>query len=143
MTGDKSSDFSKKHGDRVLDPGLAEELLKKAKNGGLPCAVAFDLAGTLQVGAKDMGIALDLMNLRITQCQLGLFGYLPEKKIVTPADSVSSDQAAEIRRELVDGRLSCKASWEIASRLNLPKMAVSRACEFMGIKIKPCQLGAF
>jgi hypothetical protein len=143
MSREKPSDFSKKHGNAVLDPGLKEEILKKAKNGEVPCAVLFELAGTLKVSAKEVGIALDLMNFRITKCQLGLFGYQPEKKIATPAESVSGDLAEEIQQLRVDGRLACKAAWDIAARLNLPKMAVSRACEAMGVKIKPCQLGAF
>jgi hypothetical protein len=103
----------------------------------------FELAGTLKVSAKEVGIAVDLMNFRITKCQLGLFGYHPEKKIATPAESVSEELGVEIQKHGVDGRLPCKTAWDIATRLNLHKMAVSRACEAMGVKIKPCQLGAF
>jgi hypothetical protein len=42
-----------------------------------------------------------------------------------------------------DGRISCLNAWNIAVALAMPKIAVSNACEGLGIRIKPCQLGAF
>ena len=51
--------------------------------------------------------------------------------------------AAAIRDALENDRLPCRAAWEIAERFGLRKMAVSGACEALGIKIKPCQMGAF
>jgi len=42
-----------------------------------------------------------------------------------------------------DEKLSCAAAWEIAGSLNISRTKVASACEAMGIKIKPCQLGAF
>jgi hypothetical protein len=143
MSDKKRADFSKKHGDIQLNPVIEAEILKKAKNGDVPRAVLFDLGVSLKVTAKEIGMNLDLMNFRITKCQLGLFGYHPEKKIVTPAETVSGDLLAEIQKELANGRLPCMAAWEIAVRLKLHKMDVSRACESIGIRIKPCQLGAF
>jgi hypothetical protein len=90
-----------------------------------------------------VGQTADLLNFRLTKCQMGLFGYLPEKKIVTASDGVSKPLAEAIRGGLQQGRLPCQRAWEIAGRLNLSKMAVSSACEALGIKVKPCQLGAF
>ena len=48
-----------------------------------------------------------------------------------------------IRSKLVDGKLACRDAWAIAKQYRGSKMAVSGACESFGIKIKPCQLGAF
>ena len=126
-----------------MDPALETAVLKQAENGEMACAVAFDLAVALGVEAGEIGVAMDLKNLRITQCQLGLFGYHPKKKITTPADSVSNDLEQALRGGTVDDRLPCKTAWTIAHRFKLPKLAVGRACETLGIKIKPCQLGAF
>jgi PIN domain nuclease of toxin-antitoxin system len=39
--------------------------------------------------------------------------------------------------------LSCAAAWEIAKKINIPRMKVCAAAEALEIKIKPCQLGAF
>jgi len=44
---------------------------------------------------------------------------------------------------MVDERLPCAAAWDIAAQAGISKMALSAACEALGIKIKPCQLGAF
>jgi hypothetical protein len=51
--------------------------------------------------------------------------------------------ATAIREKLKNGKLACHRAWEIAAAFQVPKMAVSAACEAMQIKIKPCQLGAF
>jgi len=53
------------------------------------------------------------------------------------------DLKNEISDALVQGRLSCKSAWDIATRFNVHKMKISGACEAMGIRIKHCQLGAF
>lgn len=141
--GDKT-DFSKKHGaDTQLNPAIKAEIVKQAKDEKLPCAVAFDIAGRLGKSPKDVGIAIDLMNFRITKCQLGLFGYASGKKIDASPDPVDDRLKSEIEKGLDNGRLPCNTAWSIAEQLNIGKMAVSNACEALGIKIKPCQLGAF
>jgi len=53
------------------------------------------------------------------------------------------DVTAAIRAALVDRRLPCASAWDIAKTFGVRKMVVSAACEALGIKIKPCQLGAF
>jgi hypothetical protein len=90
-----------------------------------------------------VGKAADLMNFKLIKCQLGLFGYQPQKKIVKPRDSIKEDIKNAVSSALGQGRISCKDAWDIASRLNVSKMTVSSACETMGVKIKNCQLGAF
>ena len=86
---------------------------------------------------------MDLLKIKLAKCQLGLFGYTPERVIVKPADKVSPELEYAIRGRLVDERLPCAQAWEIAEELSLKKMDVSCAAEALGIKIKPCQLGAF
>ena len=65
------------------------------------------------------------------------------KKAVKPKSPQSPDLEEAIRVALVEKKLSCRAAWDIAQRFDVPKMAVSAACEALEIKIKPCQLGAF
>lgn len=136
--------FTDKHGAGAeADPRIREAVSAKAKANHLPCAVAFDIAKALGVTPAEVGRTVDLMGCRLTHCQLGLFGYTPEKKIVEPLPEVSEDLAAAIRAALVDDRLPCSAAWAVADSLDLGKRAVSGACETLSIKIKPCQLGAF
>jgi PIN domain nuclease of toxin-antitoxin system len=84
-----------------------------------------------------------MREVRITRCQLGLFGYAPEKRVVRPAESVSESIRSAVTAKLESGRLSCADAWEIAEKLHLRKMDVSSACEKLNVRISRCQLGAF
>jgi len=144
MSLPKGKSFSTKHGpDEKPDTSIKNEILKQTKNEQIPCAVAFEIAKTLQISPEKVGKTADLMNFKLTKCQLGLFGYKSPKKIVKSQDSIKADVKDAVSDALVQGRLSCKSAWDIASRLHVSKMTVSGTCEAMGIKIKDCQLGAF
>jgi hypothetical protein len=144
MSREHSSNFAKKHKDGAeLDPSIKEAVLNRSKEEELPCAVAFEIAKELAVEPADVGKTVDLLNIRLSKCQLGLFGYKPEKKIIKPQDTDNQDLKDAITNATVDGRLPCKDAWEIASDFNIGKMTVSGVADAMGIKIKPCQLGAF
>ncbi len=139
-----SASFGEKHPpDRPIDEALARELKSRVSEGRLPCAVAFDIAKRLNVPPEEVGFTLDVLEIRLFACQLGLFGYEPNKKIVEPAREIDPRLRSEIREHAGKERLSCKEAWEIAGRLKIRKMAVSAACESLGVKIGPCQLGAF
>jgi len=136
--------FYKKYGpDARSDVAIENEIIKRAKNSQLPCAVAFEIVKNLGVSADQVGMNVDFLNIRLTKCQLGLFGYEPDKKIVKPQNEIKPDLKDAILNTLTDEKLSCKNAWEIASRLNVGKMTVSGTCETLKLKIKPCQLGAF
>jgi hypothetical protein len=144
MSEGKKSGFSGKHrSGQQPDPAIEIKLRDRCPGGELPCAVAFDIAKGLRVSPAAVGRTADLINCRLVKCQLGLFGYTPEKKIVRAAESVDETLTKALRESLTNDRLPCASAWEIADRLQLRKMAVSSACEALGIKIKPCQLGAF
>ena len=144
MNIDTPHKFSAKHGpDATPDRSIEEEILKHGKNKEIPCAVAFEIARTLQVSPDAVGMTADLMNFKLTKCQLGLFGYQPQKKIVKQPDRVTEDLKNAIADQRVQGRLSCRSAWDIASDLKVGKMKVSGACEAMDVKITDCQLGAF
>jgi hypothetical protein len=136
--------YAKKHGPgAVVDPVLRDAILKQASEGKLPCALAFEVAKELGVLPEGVGEAADLLELRLIKCQIGLFGYRPEKSIVKPAASVSPELEKAILAGLVNDRLPCKTAWDIAKESGIQKMKVSSACDALGIKIGPCQLGAF
>ena len=84
-----------------------------------------------------------MLEIRIIRCQMGIFGYEPEKKVVKPTENVPDELERAIRDKLADGKLTCALAWEVTRTLKIPKMNVSSACEKLGIKIKLCQLGAF
>ena len=84
-----------------------------------------------------------LLELRVVECQMGLFGYAPEKRTVKPAPEIPAELRERIEKATVSGRITCAACWKIARDLGVEKMTVSCACEAMGLKVKNCQIGAF
>ncbi len=141
----RKGNFAAKHpADRRPDPRISEMVLREASDGSLSCAAAFRIAGECSADPSEVGFAMDFHEVRLVKCQLGLFGYSPENRIVKPADSVAGDLEAEIRGFLEsNGKLSCKNSWALADRRSLSKLQVSSACEALRIKVCACQLGAF
>ena len=140
---DKGKYFQKHSNQAKIDDSLRQEILQKAKENNIACAVAEEISQRKEMTLADMGMAIDLLNINLVECQLGLFGYSPQKKIVQPAKEVVLVLKENILAALDNGRLPCLAAWEIAGKLNIPRMKVSAACEALQIKIKPCQLGAF
>lgn len=122
---------------------IAAAVQKRAAEASINCADAAAIAENLKVEMMEVGATIDLLEIRLKRCQLGLFGYGKQKLIVKPADKVPPDMEKAIRNSLIDGRLPCLAAWEIADGRGMARMEVSSACEKLKIKIKPCQLGAF
>jgi len=146
MTHSDAGKYAAKHGGACAAPDekIAAAVRGKAQKGELGCAEAEAIGAELSVPLSEVGRTLDLMEIRISRCQLGLFGYdTPGGRAVKPAEKVAPTLEEKIRGRLADGRLPCKAAWEIAAGLSVPRMNVSSACETLGIRIRPCQLGAF
>lgn len=144
MTHEDAGHYAAKHPrGTALNTTIAAEIEKRASNGALTCAAAHAIADELAVAPIEVGRGMDLMEIRLTKCQLGLFGYTPQKKIVTPAETVPPDLEAAIAAAAKNDRLACDRAWQMADDQTLTRMAFSAACEALGIKIKPCQLGAF
>ena len=144
MTHADKGKYAQKHSQEIkVEDSLKQEVQQATKENNVACSNAEEIAGRKAVPLSDVGIALDILNINITECQLGLFGYKPQKKIVQPAKETAPDLKQAINDAVSDGRLSCASSWAIAKQLKLPRIKVSAACEALKIRIKPCQLGAF
>jgi hypothetical protein len=144
MTKEDRGHYAKKHSQgREINKTLAEAVEKRAGNGKMACAVAFDIAADLGVSPAEVGFTIDMLEIRLIKCQLGLFGYGSRKKIVQAAENVPESLEKAIQDERTGENLSCATAWEIADEFRVGKMEVSSACETLGIKIRPCQLGAF
>lgn len=114
----------------------------------LPCASAFLIAERLGIEPLQVGEETDALGVRLSKCQLGLFGYGPKAegkhRRVTPMPNVPPDLAEAINGALgKDGKLTCAAAWRIADQLGIPRQRVSDAAEGLGVRIGHCQLGAF
>ncbi len=124
-----------------LEGAIREALLEDK----LPCARAFAVSEEHGVLPQLVGREATRLRIRISRCQLGLFGYddLGNKRIVHPAEEVSAELKAAIVSRLVAKKLSCKAAWEIASEFKLSRLEVSSAVEALKIRFSDCQLGCF
>jgi hypothetical protein len=144
VTHEDAGHYAAKHSkDIKANPKATEAVKLKAINKKITCSAAHKIATDLKVPPKEVGTAIDLLEYRITKCQMGLYGYGPRKKIVKPAETVSPDLEKAIHGAKENNRLSCFTCWQIAERLHLSKMDVSAACETLGIKLHTCQLGSF
>ena len=145
MTHRDEGHYAEKHARRArLDQAIREAIRRRSMGGKLSCVAAFRIAEEMNIQPSEVGRALDLLEIRIIKCQLGLFGHEKGKRlIVKPAETVSQDLEEALRAGLVNGRLPCATTWEIAKRFNVPKMGITSACERLNLHISQCQLGAF
>lgn len=143
MTHEDAGHYAGKRRGAELNKVIAERIKEKISDNRISCAEAHGIAVELNVAPADVGTAIDLLEIRIIKCQLGLFGHGGEKNIPVLSDKINPEIESAIHTSLINGRLACSAAWEISKRFNISKPMVSAACEVMKIKISPCQLGAF
>jgi hypothetical protein len=144
MTRRYEGHYTDKNGhNHKINPEIAERAEKVSIGKEMSCVAAFKLVNELNVEPSDVGVTLDFLEIKIIKCQLGIFGYGKAKKIVKPMGLVPESLEKEIRENLIDGKLWCKNAWKIADSKRLPRMEITSACNALGIKISPCQLGAF
>jgi len=98
---------------------IAERIKASLTEGKLPCPSAFKVARRLEASPQQVGEVADELNVRISRCQLGLFGYGSNKgKALGPAQGVGEGLEARIRERVVDGRLPCVVAVGHCQRAN-------------------------
>jgi hypothetical protein len=147
MTHEDSGKYAAKHPPHTeRSEQISKAVREKSPDGALGCAMAEKIAKELKVNMAQVGITADLLEIKIKECQLGLFGWGDKPghgKDIRATDSVPADLKSAIDKAIVNGVVSCAAAWRIADQLGVKRKAVSGACEALKLKIRPCQLGAF
>lgn len=144
MIRENTSKYAAKHpAGTVVDEAIVTALQPDTVNKRLTCKTAHQVAERLGVPPAEVGRTADLLEYRIVECQMGLFGYFPDKTIVQPANEVSEDLRDRLLELTVNGKIDCLSCWEIADLLGVSRVTVAAACEALDIKIAHCQLGAF
>ncbi|MBD3309103.1 hypothetical protein GF339_22070 [candidate division KSB3 bacterium] len=144
MAHEDAGHYAAKHpAGTQLNPVIAEQVKAKIVDDRISCAAAHEIARALGVSPADVGIVIDLLEVRINRCQLGLFGHRPQKRIVTPAEHVSPELRHAIEAACDERGLSCFNAWQIADQRQISRLEVACACETLNIKISSCQLGSF
>jgi hypothetical protein len=144
MTRKDKGGYAKKHLPELkLNPAIAEAVKQGVSDGKISCAAAFKVASKLKATPGEVGVTIDLLEIPVIKCQLGLFGYSPPNKRVIATETVSPALEAAIRESLDKEKLPCVSAWKIAVKFDITKREITSACETLKIKISSCQLGTF
>ncbi len=141
MTHRDKGNFSAKHPPgKTARPRIADAVGRQAEEGKISCLKAVRIALDEKAPLLEVGLAIDLLEISISECQLGLFGFGKEKRIIKPLSRLPEKLEARLagKREI-----SCTDIWALADELDLSRFEAACACETLKIKIRPCQLGAF
>jgi hypothetical protein len=130
-----------------MNTTLHQAMLQRLEDGRLPCIAAHELAHEFGLEPLAVGQAADEADIRISHCQLGLFGYGPKSegkhKIVHAMDDVPERLAARLRAAAGAEGITCLDIWQIADELGYLYLEASSAVEAMGLRVSRCQLGCF
>ncbi|MGD2177133.1 MAG: hypothetical protein PVG71_04855, partial [Anaerolineae bacterium] len=97
-----------------MGESIPDAVRERAREGKLSCGAAFHIAEALSVNPLKVGQAADELGVRLSHCQLGLFGYDGKERIVHATDEVSPELERAIQEGLVVARLPCAVAWAIA-----------------------------
>jgi len=128
----------------VVDDGLAVAIRTRCKGSKLSCGQAHALARETDTLPLLIGQTADALDIHLSHCQLGLFGY-PGHKKGWPTQGFDAPEAlkAMITSAADEGPLTCSAVWKIAATMRISKMQVAYVADQMGLRLWQCQLGAF
>ena len=126
-----------------MNQEITARIKESLTEGRLPCPSVFKVARRLEVSPQQVGEVADELGIKISRCQLGLFGYWPEDKPLEPAQEVGEELQARIRDRVIEEGLPCATAWDIAGELTMKRIDVARVAESLGIRITQCQLGCF
>lgn len=130
--------------DAKLNQAAAAAVKMRLADGRISCRAAHEAAAEAGVSPGVIGQTLDLLEVRINGCQLGLFGRgakkggSGEEKKNYPAELIQA-----VRDASSEGQISCYDLWQAADGAACLRASAAAVCEKEGIKIVSCQLGAF
>ncbi len=130
------------------DARLAAEIQGRVLEGTLSCAEAFAVADGAGVSPLDVGRTADILRVKLSHCQLGLFGYPGQGKGWDRSGAGTGSapdglEAAIKRRAGREARIACSDLWELAELYGVPRILAGDAADRIGIRVIACQLGAF
>ena len=103
--------------------------------GKLPCLKAFKVAKKMNVEVIKMAKICESINIKITSCELGVFGNIDFKDF---EDKIYDDIRKNSNNEY---KLKCKTLWNEARKTSLRR--VGSTVKKSNIDVIYCQLGCF
>lgn len=131
----------------TMDSEIENAIRDHLVDGHLSCAHAHAIARAHNVLPALIGHTVDALNIRLTRCQLGLFGY-PHKKgwaasgvteLPTPERFVKALKEAAGD----ENKITCLALWQLAAEYKVSRMQAGYLADGHNIQIMHCQIGAF
>ncbi len=118
------------------------------EDGLLTCQAAITAAKELGCEPIAVGRTADALNIHLSSCQLGLFGYPGHTKGWGPAGVAELAIPAGLEETLLDerdpqGNISCRELWRQAERFAISRMQMGYVVDRFAVKVRPCKLGAF
>ena len=132
----------------LKDKKLAEAIRGRLRENLLTCTAAFSVAEDEGVDPLVVGQTADAIQVHLSRCQLGLFGYPGHAKGWATARVGENSFPEELEEALRaardrDGNLSCASAWELAEQFGISRIEVGFISDRLGVRIRQCQLGAF
>lgn len=122
---------------------ISEKIACEVEEGRIACASAFKLAENLGLSPEEIGRYADALDIRLSKCRIGLFGYGKGVKLVKKLDEVDKAIEEQIERLVNNSRINCADILKIAEQMKTSPVTVGSVCQTNNIKIKNCSLGAF
>lgn len=114
-----------------------EEILKQNlnSNGKINCLDAFKVAKKLDIDASQIAELTKKYNIKIDNCELGVFG---DKEFSEMREDIYDILSTKANNEK---QVQCDVAWEVAKEFSLNK--VGSCAKNSDIEIVDCQLGCF
>ncbi|NPV07518.1 MAG: hypothetical protein HPY83_06080 [Anaerolineae bacterium] len=126
---------------------LVEIVRAAAREGArLTCSSAMTLATEAGASPEEVGQAANEAGVKLTRCQLGLFGYgrshTPDDKRLQPAGALPQALLDRLASEET-GEITCAEAWALADGFGVTRLLVGQTAECVGLRVRSCQLGCF
>lgn len=96
----------------TLNEHIAKVVREKSLDGKLVCAMGEKISKELKVSIAEVGMTADLLEMKIKECQLGLFGWGEKPnhgKDIPTADSPSIEIKSALEKTARNGMITCAA----------------------------------
>ncbi len=107
------------------------------EEGKLSCLKAFKVARLIGVKPKEMDLITKSMNIKITNCELGVFGKIQFSNLDDKIYNKLSENFNKAKK------VECEVAWYAAREKGATLRKVGSTINNSDIKVTHCQLGCF
>jgi hypothetical protein len=109
MTHEDAGHYAGKRPGAELNKMIAALIKEKISENAISWAEAHRIAVQLNATPAEVGTAIDLLEVRMNKCQLGLFGQGKQKNIPALSGKIDPEIESAIKSSLTNSRLACSS----------------------------------